>query len=184
MIRMFGKKPSKDAKLKVKVRETKSPEAGNRLAQGSILEKRRRNRFKVRGGAFASVKSDHYTTGPIRDISRDGFAFEYTSKEKEQHHGPLEVEIFYAGSGDHLRGIPSKTISDLKTEDKALYYNLEIRRCCVQFCELADDQISHLENFIQKYVDRRSGKDRRQFVDPSYCGHDIRSGIERRTSQY
>jgi hypothetical protein len=147
----------------------------------NFIERRKQDRFKVRDGAFASIKSDHDKVGPIRDINRDGFAFMYIGKE-DQISGPLEVDIFYSGSGLYMQKVKSKTISDFKIDKKAPSSSLAIRQCCVQFCELAEDQISHLEDFIQKYVDRRSDKDRRQFSDPNFSGPERRSGIERRTS--
>ena len=147
----------------------------------SFIERRRRDRFKVRSGAFVSIKSDKDTIGPIRDISRDGFAFRYIHEEGEIY-GPLEVELLNAGSGLYVQKLKSKTISDFKINKKAPSSSLAIRQCCVQFCELTDDQISSLDNFIQKYIDRRSGKDRRRFSDPSDSGPERRSGIGRRTS--
>ncbi len=126
-----------------------------------FIERRRRERFKLRDGAFASVKSDHYNKiGSIRDINRDGFAFRYIGKE-EQICGPLEVDILYSGSGLYVQKIKSKSIADFKTDQKCLSNSLAIRQCCVQFGELTEDQTSHLKNFIQKYSDRRSNKDRR-----------------------
>ncbi|MEE8432968.1 MAG: hypothetical protein V3S16_17105 [Candidatus Desulfatibia sp.] len=182
IIEMFGQKLHKDTGLQEKVREASFLEAGERLAAGSFLERRKQDRFKVRGGAFVSIKSDHCAKiGPIQDISRDGFAFMYVNKE-DQIYGPLEVDIFYSGSGIYMQKLKSKTISDFKIDKKAPSSSLAIRQCCVQFCELAEDQISHLEDFIQKYVDRRSGKDRRQFSDPNDSGPERRNGIERRTS--
>ncbi|MEE8430625.1 MAG: hypothetical protein V3S16_05200 [Candidatus Desulfatibia sp.] len=132
-----------------------------------FIERRKRDRFKLRGGAFASVKSDHYKKiGPIRDINRDGFAFRYIGQE-EQICGPLKVDILYSGSGLYVRKIKSKAIADFKTDKKLLSNSLAIRQCCVQFGELTEDQTAHLENFIKKYGHRRSGKDRRQFDDPA-----------------
>ncbi len=147
-----------------------------------FIERRKQDRFKVRDDAFVSIKSDHCAKiGSIRDINRDGFAFMYIGKEN-QIYGPLEVDIFYSGSGVYVQKLKSKTISDFKIDKKAPSSSLAIRQCCMQFCEPTDDQISHLENFIQKYLDRRSDKDRRQFSDPSYSGPERRNGIERRTS--
>ncbi len=148
----------------------------------NFIEKRKRDRFKIRGGAFASIKSEYDDKiGPIQDISIDGFATRYIGKEG-QICGPLEVDILYSGSGLYVQKIKSKTITDFTTEDTSLHCSLEIRQCGVQFCELADDQISQLNNFIQKYVDRRSGKNRRQLGDSSSSGHESRSGTERRIS--
>ncbi len=144
-------------------------------------ERRKQNRFKVRDDAFVSIKSDTDKIGPIRDISGDGFAFTYVGK-KGSIYGPLEVDIFYAGSGIYVQKLKAKTISDFKTDKKASSSSLAIRQCCVQFCELTDDQISSLDNFIQEYVDRRSDKDRRQFGDANFSGPERRSGVERRIS--
>ncbi len=148
----------------------------------NYIEKRKQDRFKVEDGSFVSIKSDHCKKiGPIRDMSRDGLAFMYIGKE-DQIYGPLEVDISYSGSGLYVQKIKSKVVADFKIDKKLLSNSLAIRQCCVQFCELAEDQISHLEDFIQKYVDRRSDKDRRQFSDPNFSGPESRSGIERRTS--
>ena len=151
------------------------------MNRNSFIERRKQDRFKVKDGAFVSIKSDHcQKTGPIRDIGIDGFAFEYISEEEEQIYGSLEVNIFDSGSGLYVQKLKAKTISDFKTVKKAPSSSLAIRQCCVQFCELTDDQISSLDNFIQEYVDRRSDKDRRQFGDANFSGPERRSGIERR----
>jgi hypothetical protein len=148
----------------------------------SFIERRKQDRLKVRDDAFVSIKSDYCAkTGPIRDINRDGFAFMYIGKKGEIY-GPLEVDIFYAGSGLYLQKLKSKTISDFKIDKKAPSSSLAVRQCCVQFCELTDDQILLLDNFTQEYADRRSGKDRRQFSDSNDSGPERRNGIERRSS--
>ncbi len=146
-----------------------------------FIERRKQNRFKVRDDAFVSIKSDKDKIGPIRDISGDGFAFSYIGKKGEIY-GRLEVDIFYSGSGIYVQKLKAKTISDFKIDKKAPSSFLAIRQCCVQFCELTDDQVSSLDNFIQKYVDKRSDKNRRQLDDSCFSGAERRFGIERRTS--
>jgi len=142
-------------------------------------ERRKQNRFKVRDDAFVSIKSDKDKIGPIRDISGDGFAFTYVGK-KDQICGPLEVDIFYAGSGLYVQKLKAKTISDFKIDKKAPSSFLAIRQCCVQFCELTDDQISSLDNFIQQYVDRRTSINRRQLDDSCFNGAERRCATQRR----
>ncbi len=139
------------------------------MNRNNFIERRKQDRLKVRSGAFVSIKSDKDKVGPIRNINRDGFAFRYIGEEGEIY-GPLEVDIFYVGSDLYVQKVKSKTISDFKTDKKVSSSSFAIRQCCVQFCELTDNQISHLDNFIQKYVDRRSDKDRRQFGDPNLPG--------------
>lgn len=148
----------------------------------NFIERRKQDRFKVKDSAFVSIKSDHCTKiGPIRDINRDGFAFRYIG-QRGQIYGPLEVDILYSGSGLYVQKIKSKAVADFKTDKNPLSNSLAIRQCCVQFYELADDQISQLFNFIEKYVNKRSGKDRRQFDSPGDSDPEIRSRYERRTS--
>ncbi len=178
IIKRFGKGPGKDTAPEV---PPDSLQGTDLLATWSSIDRRKQDRFKVIGGAFASIKSDHDIIGPIQDISRGGFAFRYIGQEGEIY-GPLEVDIYYAGSGPCVQKLTSKTVSDFKTPKKASSSSLAIRQCSVQFCELTDDQISHLDDFIQEYVDRRTGEDRRHFNDPSYGGPERRTGIERRVS--
>jgi len=115
----------------------------------SFTERRKSDRFEVRGGAFVSIKSEHDITGPIRDISRDGCAFMYIGKE-DQISGPLEVDIFYSGLGLYMQKVKSKTISDFKTDKKAPSSYSAIRQCSVQFYELTNDQISRSGKFHQE----------------------------------
>jgi hypothetical protein len=142
-------------------------------------ERRKQNRFKVRDDAFGYIKSDKDKIGPILDISRDGLAFSYLGKKGEIY-GPLEVDMFYSESGIYVQKLKAKIISDFKTDENASSSSLAKRQCCLQFCELTDNQNLFLDNFIQKCVDRRSDKDRRQFGDPNFSGPERRSGIERR----
>ena len=98
------------------------------MERKDFIERRKQNRFKVRDDAFVSIKSDKDKIGPIGDISGDGFAFTYVGK-KDQIYGPLEVDIFYAGSGLYVQKIQSKTISDFKIDKKAPRGSLAIRQC-------------------------------------------------------
>ena len=146
---------------------------------GEFIERRKWARFKVREGAFVAVKSDHYVVGPIHDISTDGFGFRYIGK-KGQIQGQLEVDIFFCGHGFYMQKLKSKTISDFKIDKKVPSSYSAVRYCSVQFCELTNDQISNLENFIKKYANRRSYKDRRKLPLPHYSGPERRIGFDRR----
>jgi len=142
------------------------------------VERREHNRFKVRTGAFAALTS-YNIVGPIQNISKGGLVFRYIS-EGEQIPKSLEVDIFIGGKGFHIQKIPSKRISDFNIIKKSLYSSLKIKQCGVQFGELTNSQISQLENFIQSYGEKRSGKDRRQSDASQYIGPQRRNGIERR----
>ena len=142
------------------------------------VERREHNRFKVRTGAFAAITS-YNIVGPIQNISKGGLAFRYISEE-DQIPEWSEVDLFIGGKGFHMKKIPSKTISGFNIIKKSLYSSLTIKQCGVQFGELTNSQIYQLENFIQNYAEKRSGKDRRQSDPSQYSGPERRNGIERR----
>jgi hypothetical protein len=146
----------------------------------NIVERRKHKRFKIRDGAFAAVK-DIYIVGPLQDISRGGLAFRYVDKGKKIH-GLSKVDIFFFGRGFYLREVPSETVSDFSLDKKDPCSSIIMKRCGMKFKELTKKQTSHLEEFIQKYADRRSDKDRRQLKISQYDGPERRSGIERRKS--
>lgn len=126
-----------------------------------FIERRKQDRFKVMDGAFATIKSHHYVVGPIQNISRGGLGFRYIGK-KGKIIGSLEVDIFFCGKGLFLQKVKAKTISDFRIDKKASESFPAIRHCCVQFYEPTNDQISQLDYFIQKYVDRNPDEDRRK----------------------
>jgi hypothetical protein len=144
-----------------------------------FIERRKWTRFKVREGAFVAIKSDHYVVGPIHDISKNGFGFRYIGK-KGQIHGPLEVDIFFCGHGFYLQKVKAETISDFKIDKKVPSSYSAVRYCSAQFCELTNDQISNLENFIKNFANRRSGEDRRKLPHTQYSGPERRKGVDRR----
>ena len=120
-------------------------------AEMGFVERRKQQRLKINEGAFAAIKSDIYAVGPIRNISRDGFAFRYVGKNEEMK-GSLKVDLFYVGEGWCLSDLPSKTIHNLKIDKKAADNSAALRECGVQFGKLAENQMSDLDNFIQKYT--------------------------------
>jgi len=148
----------------------------------SGIERRRQNRLRVKDGSFAAIISDNYIIGPIQNISSDGFAFRYIGKGG-QIQGSLEVDIFYCGMGFYLVKLPSKAIFDFTIDKKASDISVTIRHCGVQFGELTNDHIFHLEKFIQKYEDRRYDKDRRILNVPLYTGPERRKGLEGRKTK-
>lgn len=139
-----------------------------------FIERRKQDRFNVMDGAFATIKSGHYVVGPIQNISRGGFGFRYIGK-KGKIIGSLEVDIFFCGKGIFLQRAKAKAISDFRIDKKASESFPAIRHCCVQFYELTNDQISQLDYFIQKYIDRHSDGDRRKGATSSSSGREMRS---------
>jgi len=128
------------------------------IERRSRIERRKQNRFRVKDGAFAAKSSEINIVGPIQNISGGGLTFRYVGK-RGQIDRSLEVDLFCTGEGYCFTKLPSKTIYDFRIDKKASDSALTIRRCGVQFDELTDHQMSHIEDFIQKYGDKGSGKD-------------------------
>lgn len=150
------------------------------MTNGKDFEERRvQDRYSVLDGAFAAVKGDFYVVGPIQNISLSGFAFRYIGRGGKIQ-GLLEVDIFFCGEGLFLQKVKSRAVEDFKIDRKVADSSITIRQCCAQFLELSDAQASKLDLFIRKFVDRRSGQDRRKLPPPLYSGPERRKGAERR----
>ena len=147
--------------------------------KNDFIERRKIDRFKIMDGAFAAVKSDHYIVGPIQNISEDGLTLRYFGKSGQMQ-DLIEIDIFFCGMGFYLQNVRSKTISDFRMDKKVPDSSLTIRQCSVQFCELTDNQIYLIHNFIQNFATRRSDKDRRKLPGHPYGGLERRKGVERR----
>ncbi len=93
------------------------------------------------------------------------------------------MNTLFADMSFYVENLPFKTIADLDVDNEFAYSSQKRKLLRVQFEELDLHQISHLDYFIQNCtMDRRSGKDRRQFNDPEYADPQRRNGIERRKS--
>ena len=115
------------------------------------IEQRRHKRFRVKDNAFA-VHRDYVTKlGKILDISISGLSFSYIDDGKRLK-GSYDLDIFLSGNGFRLEKVQIKIISDTQIVSKIPFSSIIMRRCGVQFEELSDNQISHLEYFIRNYA--------------------------------
>lgn len=116
-----------------------------------IVERRKHKRFKVQDGTFAVLMPHFYNWGQIIDISRNGLAFRYTGNALSQNLSS-QLGISKANIGFYLGGVPFKSISDFEIANKVANSFTTIRRCGVEFGELALNQISQLEYFIPNHT--------------------------------
>jgi hypothetical protein len=124
---------------------------GVRLKGEEVVERRKHKRFHAKDGTFAVLRPQWpYSTkiGQIIDISMGGLAFSYVAGE-DQPNRSYELDILLAEHSFHLTKIPFKTIWDQEAEQLP---SLRMRRCGVQFGELAPHHISQLEYFVQHYT--------------------------------
>lgn len=116
-----------------------------------LIERRLHERFRVQQGVYALLKNGSSKLGQIENISRGGLAFKYIN-HGEQLNEPVQVDIFLSGDGFFLKGIPCKRISDIHLENYVPFSTFEMRQMSVQFGEMNDDQMTHLDTFIDKYT--------------------------------
>ncbi|MEE8540101.1 MAG: PilZ domain-containing protein [Desulfobacterales bacterium] len=120
------------------------------MSQAGFADNRDFTRFSAQEGAFAVITAPR-KLGQILDISKGGLSFTYIGEEK----GPkkdTELDIFLSGSGFNSKNISYKTISDFEIESKVEFSSVKMRRCGVKFRQLHLDQISQIEDFLQKHT--------------------------------
>jgi hypothetical protein len=111
------------------------------MTRKKLVERRKHKRIQINGGAFVGIGPHFDQVGPLIDISMGGLSFCYMARQKQPN--GLSLDIFRTDRDFYLSYLPFKAISDLGTPDT------KVRRCSVQFGDLTQSQISHLESFIQ-----------------------------------
>jgi hypothetical protein len=113
-------------------------------------EKRKALRFRVQGGAFAAFGDSMTKVGVLRDISSDGFSFEYLCDEtscRDAEH----MDIWMAGSQVHLRDVTCKKVYDISPSSERENNRIGtaiMNRCGLQFGPLSSEHSAMLSSFI------------------------------------
>jgi hypothetical protein len=115
------------------------------------IERREHRRFLVEEGVYALLKNDSSKLGQIKNISRGGLAFNYIVNGEEMPES-FKVDIFISGRGFYLKDLPSKKISDFHINNKLPFSTFAIRKVGIQFNELNQSQLSHLDNFMRDHT--------------------------------
>ena len=97
--------------------------------------------------AFAVIKSKPIKMGQIADISKDGLAFHYIDRQVGTHR-LFKMDILFARDAYYLDRLLFKPVFDLEVETDIQLNSFTIRKCGVQFGELNQQQRSQLEYFI------------------------------------
>ncbi len=117
-------------------------------------EKRKTERFAVRGGAFVAFGNGLPKVGMLKDISKGGLSFEYLCDEKPVGNDK-HMDIWMTEAEFFLREVLCE-----KVYDKILPQNMEylfptttiMRRCGIKFGPLSADQSAKLSSFIDTYA--------------------------------
>jgi hypothetical protein len=80
-----------------------------------------------------------------------GLGFRYIGNG-EQLKGTHHVDIFMGEENFYLSRVPVKTVSDIEVVAKAPSAVTTMKRCCVKFKKLTDEQRAKLKEFIANYT--------------------------------
>lgn len=97
--------------------------------------------------AFAVIKSKPIKMGQITNISKDGLAFHYIDRPGESN-SLFKMDILFARDAFYLDRLLFKPVFDILVETDIPLNSFTIRKCGVQFGELNHRQRSQLEYFI------------------------------------
>lgn len=109
----------------------------------SLVERRKRKRFKIKEGVFSILRGPSPQLGEITDASGGGLAFRYEGEEKSWKESS-ELEILALNDSFKIKRLPIKGIWDFKTAN-------DMRKRGVQFGRLTYRQRSQLRFFMRNY---------------------------------
>jgi len=119
------------------------------MTKKKSAERRKHNRIRVKSHAFVGVGPHFNQVGPLTDISKGGLAFCYTARKKQPN--GLSLDIFLTDGDFYLSYVPFKAVFDSEISNNIAGYT-PIRRCRVQFGDLTEIQLSHLEHLIENHT--------------------------------
>ncbi len=97
--------------------------------------------------AFAVIKSKPIKMGQIANISKDGLAFHYIDRQVGTQR-LFKMDILFARDAFYLDRLLFKPLFDIVVETDIPMNSFTIRKCGVQFGELDHRQRSQLDYFI------------------------------------
>ena len=125
---------------------TDLPEA---IRAKELVERRKHRRFHVRDLTFAVPRAHAEIMGKVIDISMGGLAFQH-SADGTWTDKKLELDLFRAESDFYLAGLECRVMADSPILTDT--YDAAVRRSCLRFENLKQDQISQLESFINQHT--------------------------------
>ena len=119
-------------------------------------KRRKYVRFLAKPNAYAALGSSFTKIGKILDISMGGLAFEYFSSSEDLNQYDSTVTIFITVNSFYLENVPCRMISDLpkccSDNSSVLNSNYLVKRSCIQFMTISEDQKQRLEYFLNNHT--------------------------------
>ena len=117
-------------------------------------DKRKTERFAVRGGAFVAFGNGLPKVGVLKDISKGGLSFEYLYDEKPVGNDS-RVDIWMTSGEFFLREVPCSKVYEITPAtdyDDNPFSSTTMNRCGLKFEPIPADQSAKLSSFINIYA--------------------------------
>ena len=103
---------------------------------------------------MAVIGKNANVLGQIIDISRGGLSFRYMDNGMIEDQEDL-LTILSTDQQFYLVNIPFQTVSDFALINIPTFSSIIMRRRCVRFKDLDEEQIRRLEEFIRRYASQK-----------------------------
>ena len=117
-------------------------------------ENRKLERYGVIDGAIAVIGKSANVLGQIIDISQGGLSFRYMDNGLIEEEEDL-LTILSTDQRFYIVNIPFQTVSDFALTNVPTFSSIIMRRRCVRFKNLDEDQVRRLDEFIRSYGSRK-----------------------------
>ena len=114
-----------------------------------MAERRKHERFKIKGKALAYYRTHSPKIGEIIDIGGGGLAFSYIGSA-ELPNSSFELEVMFPDRTDYLDRLPCSAVSDCEMAPETCG-RAKTRRCGVRFGELDERQKAKIISLIESY---------------------------------
>lgn len=122
-------------------------------SEQSINERRKDKRYFAKDGMYAFLRPPANKIGQIIDISPAGLAFCYFSTNgASRDANGLDL---LADDGICLEDLPYTTINDFILPAEQPFSQITMRRRCIKFGPLTENNMESLRNIINKYGEKK-----------------------------
>jgi len=121
------------------------------------VNRRQFPRYNVKEMIFLTFRPEFNKMGKLKNISKSGVAFEYTSFDervclKDSRGENVEVDIFSSGGDFHVTRLPCKVVYDVPVAHGSDLHACWSRRCGLEFESLSIFQSSQLTQLLHAHV--------------------------------
>ncbi len=119
----------------------------------NINERRKYQRFFIKGGAYIALQPNCKRLDPIIDISMGGIAYYYVDTENKPLKN-VKATIVLPDSKFSISDLPAKTVSDYEISNEN-DLDIPLRRRSIKFDKLSGSQFLMLEQFMQHHTESK-----------------------------